>query len=181
MHHDLASRINAVHLDVQRLMGVTVPDLDEALRQQRQRVIVLLDVPVDLAEQFRLSAINSYSDYRTEEDFELEDLSDAFVLNWDRGIVKFEAGMLVADRQPSIDQFVNLLKCVWLFNKFQTSPRLQAADPGESHWPSYVRQLEDVSSSYYGISNRVNVTRISLRNVVVLVVNWLSRRLRLRP
>lgn len=147
MHYDLASRINAVHINVQKLMGVTIPDLDEALRQQTQRATVLLDVPMDIAEQFRVSAITTYVDYRAEEDFELEDLSDAFILNWDKGTIHFEAGVLVADREPPVDQFINLLKCVWLFNRFQNSPRLQTADPSASHWPSYVRQLEDDLSS----------------------------------
>ncbi|KAM5350607.1 hypothetical protein ACJ41O_007112 [Fusarium nematophilum] len=143
MHHDLAYRITAAHQDIRRLMGVLIPDLDEALNQQARRTTVLLDVPLDLAEQFRFAALTGHPEYRAEEDFELHELSDAFILNFNKSTNNFQAGMLVTDRIPPTEQFVNLLKCVWLFRRIQGSPALQNANKETSHWPSYARQLED--------------------------------------
>ncbi|KAJ4246624.1 hypothetical protein NW762_013567 [Fusarium torreyae] len=143
MHRDLADRITAAHHDIRRLMGVLIPDLDEALDQRDQRSVVMLEVPADLDDQFRFAALTGHPEYRIEEDFELSELSDAFILNFHRSTIDFEPGMLVEDRIPAADQYVNLLKCVWIFRRIQTSPALHTANKDTSHWPSYVRQLED--------------------------------------
>ncbi|KAM0551916.1 hypothetical protein ACHAPJ_008255 [Fusarium lateritium] len=143
MHRDLADRITAAHHDIRRLMGVLIPDLDEALDQRDQRSVVMLGVPADLDDQFRFAALTGHPEYRIEEDFELNELSDAFILNFHKSTIDFEPGMLVEDRIPTVDQYVNLLKCVWIFRRIQTSPSLHTANKDTSHWPSYVRQLED--------------------------------------
>lgn len=145
MHADLAYRLDHIHHDIKRLMGVLIPDLDEALRLREQHTTVLLEVPIDLAERFQWAAINGHPEYRTESDFDLSELSDAFIMNFGGSTVNFKAGMRVAERVPPIDQYVNLLKCIWLFRRIQGSRALQEADKEISHWPSYARQLEDVS------------------------------------
>ncbi|KAM0344088.1 hypothetical protein ACHAPU_007809 [Fusarium lateritium] len=103
MHRDLADRITAAHHDIRRLMGVLIPDLDEALDQRVQRSAVLLEVPVDLNDQFRFAALTGHPEYRIEDDFELSELSDAFILNFHKSTVNFESGMLVED--PEIVDF----------------------------------------------------------------------------
>ncbi|KAF5665145.1 hypothetical protein FHETE_6761 [Fusarium heterosporum] len=158
MHRDLADRITAAHHDIRRLMGVLIPDLDEALDQRVQRSAVLLEVPVDLNDQFRFAALTGHPEYRIEDDFELSELSDAFILNFNKSTVNFESGMLVEDRMPSNEQYVNLLKCVWIFRMIQTCPALRVADKDTSHWPSYVRQLEDDLSSQCARFGRELVT-----------------------
>ncbi|KAF4983944.1 hypothetical protein FZEAL_769 [Fusarium zealandicum] len=147
MHQDLACRITAAHHDIRRLMGVLIPDLDEALNQRDQRTTVLLDVPVELDDQFRFAAIAGHPEYRSEHEYELDELSDAFILNFNKSTNDFKPGMLVADRIPPVDKYINLLKCVWVFKKIQASPALQSANRDTSHWPSYARQLEDDLSS----------------------------------
>jgi hypothetical protein len=144
MHRDLAERITVVHHDIRRLMGVLIPDLDEALDQRTQRSVVLLEVPIDLDDQFRFAALTGHPRYRVEDDFELGELSDAFILNFHRSTINFQSGILVEDRVPAVDQYLNLLKCVWIFKRMQASPTLKAANKDTSHWPSYTRQLEDV-------------------------------------
>ncbi|KAL3589432.1 hypothetical protein FPOAC2_11598 [Fusarium poae] len=147
MHRDLAERITVVHHDIRRLMGVLIPDLDEALDQRTQRSVVLLEVPIDLDDQFRFAALTGHPRYRVEDDFELGELSDAFILNFHRSTINFQSGILVEDRVPAVDQYLNLLKCVWIFKRMQASPTLKAANKDTSHWPSYTRQLEDDLSS----------------------------------
>ncbi|KAI8657298.1 hypothetical protein NCS57_01107800 [Fusarium keratoplasticum] len=143
MHADIAYRLDGIHHDIKRLMGVLIPDLDEALRLREQHTTVLLEVPMNLAEQFRFAALTGHSEYRTESDFDLSELSDAFIMNFRGSTANFQAGMLVTDRVPPIDQYINLLKCIWLFRRIQGSRALQEADRDISHWPSYARQLED--------------------------------------
>ncbi|KAF7561449.1 hypothetical protein G7046_g2690 [Stylonectria norvegica] len=146
VHQDLAQRITAVHHDVHRLMGVLVPDLETALNQQARRFISLLDVPMDVAERFRFAALADRPEYSSDDAFELEELSDAFVLNYKNSTINFHSGMLVADRVPPLDEYVNLLKCVWLLRRIKDSTLLLQTDV-DSHWPSYVRQLEDELST----------------------------------
>ncbi|KAF5022559.1 hypothetical protein F66182_5392 [Fusarium sp. NRRL 66182] len=143
MHRDLADRITIVHHDIRRLMGVLIPDLDEALDQRDQRSIILLEVPIDLDDQFRFAALTAHPEYRVEADFELKELSDAFIMNFNKSTVNFESGMLVEERIPPVDQYINLLKCVWILKRIQMSPALRMANKDTSHWPSYTRQLED--------------------------------------
>lgn len=144
MHRDLAERITDMHHDIRRLMGVLIPDLDEALDQRVQRSVVLLEVPVDLDEQFRFAALTGRPKYHVEDEFGLSELSDAFILNFHKSTINFQSGMLVEDRVPAIDQYLNLLKCVWILKRIQASPALRTANNDTSHWPSYTRQLEDV-------------------------------------
>ncbi|KAF4454030.1 hypothetical protein F53441_3414 [Fusarium austroafricanum] len=147
MHQDLADKITAVHHDLRRLMGVLIPDLDEALDQQAQHSVALLEVPADLDNQFRLAALSGHPDCRTEDNFELSELSDAFILNFNKSTINFKSGILVEHRMPTVDQYLNLLKCIWIFGRIQTSAALRGADKDTSHWPSYARQLEEDLSS----------------------------------
>lgn len=142
LQNDMARRITAVHRDIHRLAGVLVPDLELELNQQDQRRTFLLEVPVDLAERFRHAALTERPHYRGNEAFELEDMTDAFVLHYERSTIRFKGGMLVTQKIPPDDQFVNLLKCVWLFKRITICPAVRNPTQ-ESHWPSYVRQLED--------------------------------------
>ncbi|KAI9152034.1 hypothetical protein HJFPF1_09254 [Paramyrothecium foliicola] len=142
VHQDLASRIAAVHLDLHRLMGVMIPNLGQALDQQAQRQVHLLDVPLEIADRFRVAALSDRPEYESDDGFELQELSDAFILNYNRSTIGFRGGLLVADKIPPVDQYLNLLKCVWLYSKISSSPTLANARE-DSHWPSYARQLED--------------------------------------
>ncbi|KAH7324360.1 hypothetical protein B0I35DRAFT_349664 [Stachybotrys elegans] len=146
VHHDLAQRITAVHSDLNRLMGVLIPNLDQALNQQAMREVHLLDIPIDVAERFRMAALTDRPEYNSDDAFELSLLSDAFVLNYKRSTVNFRGGRLISDRIPPVDQYLNLLKCVWLYKRMMISPNLEEAHP-ESHWPSFIKQLEDDVSS----------------------------------
>ncbi|KAK3177784.1 hypothetical protein K4F52_009482 [Lecanicillium sp. MT-2017a] len=144
MHRDLACQINETRMDIHRLIGLLVPDLEKELDEQSKRQVHLLDIPQAIAERIRLAALANRSEYCKDEYFELQDLADAFILNFNKSTVKFKGGLLVKERTPPIDQYLNLLKCVWVFKRIKASPVL--LDMGEeSHWPSYARQLEEVS------------------------------------
>jgi hypothetical protein len=144
MHTDLANRIGSVHFDLRRLIGVLVPDLQHELDQQARREIRLLDVPTDIAEQFRLVALAERPEYDTDTAFPIEELADAFVLHFNKSTKTFSSGMLVSQREPPLDAYLSLLKCIWVLKRIKASPSHHDTSPA-SHWPSYVRQLEDVS------------------------------------
>lgn len=145
MHADLANRITHLHYDLHRFMGVVVPDLETELSNRQQRQIYLLDVPQEFADRFRLAALTDRPEYDSDESFKLGELSDAFILNFHRSTRSFQSGQRVADRIPSLEQYLNLLKCVWLFQRMRRDVPGAVDVSSDSHWPSYVRQLEDVS------------------------------------
>jgi len=146
MHHDLAERITAVHHDIRRLIGILTPDLEAALEQQAHREIHFLDVPVPVAERFRQQSLADRPEYGYDVEPSLGDLTDAFIMHFGTSTVVFRSGMLLETRLPPAEQYLSLLKCVWLAGKFRCCRALREASP-ESHWPSYVRQLEDELSA----------------------------------
>lgn len=173
MHEDLVDRITAVHYDVRRLIGVLTPDLEQALRQQAERRTFVLEIPIEISERFRIASVSERPEYGSDEGYELQELSDAFVLNYNKSTVTFSSGRLVTDRIPSIEQYLNLLKCVWLFRRIKDAPPLQERNP-DSHWPSYIRQLEDVSSAPNSLKlmRQLTLIRICLWNVIDSIQSW---------
>ena len=133
-----------MHIDVRRSMGIVVSDLDQELNQQAHRRVYLLDVPSDVAEKFRAASLTERPELDSDEAFDLEDLSDAFIFNYNRSTQDFRGGMFVSDRIAPVDKYLNLLKCIWLLRKMKNAPQVLDTEPN-SHWPSFVRQLEDVS------------------------------------
>lgn len=72
----------------------------------------------------------------------LTDLTDAFLANFYESTYRFQPGPeLMLHRQPPNDQYVNLLKCIWLMGKIRSSEELENSVT-DSHWPSYVKELE---------------------------------------
>ncbi|CAG9940139.1 unnamed protein product [Clonostachys rosea f. rosea IK726] len=142
IHRDITNQIFALRTQVHQLMGVLVPDLDTELSQRDTREVRLLQVPDQLAEQFRLITATESLDDGSEVSFGIQELSDAFILNYNRSTVSFRGGMLVTDRRPPVDHYINLLKCVWLFEKIEICSSSQAFSP-ESHWPGYINKLQE--------------------------------------
>lgn len=72
----------------------------------------------------------------------LSDSADAFLTNFYASTYMFQPGQeLPLQRQPPNDQYVNLLKCVWLMRKIRSSEELANAS-SDSHWPSYINELD---------------------------------------
>lgn len=148
MHQDLAQRIQSVHLDLRRLIGVLVPDLEQALEQQAHRETHTIAVPEAISERFHREAVSGLPFAASGDGavFDLEQLGDAFVLHFNNSTTSFVAGILVENKQPPTEQYINLLKCVWLMDKIKNSEEFREQN-ADSHWPSYIIQLEDVSIS----------------------------------
>lgn len=141
MHRDLADRIDRVHEDVLRIRGVIIPDLQQELNQKETRAPHTLQVPLNL--EYAFESAFSARDFPS-----LSDLADIFVLFFYQSTVSFKPPTpLARDKVPPYGQYVNLLKCVWLMQRIRASEELQPQMITlESHWPSYVEELEKVLS-----------------------------------
>ncbi|KAF9869676.1 hypothetical protein CkaCkLH20_12863 [Colletotrichum karsti] len=143
--HQVHIAIQAVHGDLHRLIGVLVPDLQQALDQQAHREEHTLEVPVLVDESFQRAW-----DSRSPSDPEpsLREMTDAFVLHFDKSTINFTPiGILVENKIPPLHQYLNLLKCVWLKKHIDQSPELSGVVRGVSHWPSYIQELKDCLST----------------------------------
>ncbi|KAF6831467.1 hypothetical protein CPLU01_06752 [Colletotrichum plurivorum] len=149
VHRDLAQRIQAVHGDLHRLMGVLVPDLEKELEQQARRELHTLDMPPMVKQGLQKAWMN-----RSTDDLgppSLQDMTDAFVTHFNKSTVTFSPlGILVENRIPPLEMYVNLLKCIWIKEQILESPQLRQITPGVSHWPSFIQELEDTLSTQCG-------------------------------
>ncbi|EFQ31978.1 hypothetical protein CGRA01v4_13160 [Colletotrichum graminicola] len=142
VHQDLAHRISAVHLDLHRLIGVLVPDLEHALAQQARREPIQLEIPQIVADGLQ----HAWAAERQQDGSgsSLQEMADVFVLHYHKSTANFTAGILVENRIPDIEQYLSLLKCIWVMRHIRESPELRQSATGSlSHWPSYIQQLED--------------------------------------
>lgn len=124
------------------MIGVLVPDLKTALDQQDARLIRLLPVPPevdrDLETVFRLHSAWQEGQYPP-----LRDIADAFIMSLENSTKCFRPGVRACESTPPVAQYLNLLTCLFLMRKMRESEELLAA-PVQSHWPSYVNELEEV-------------------------------------
>ncbi|KAK1487918.1 hypothetical protein CABS01_12793 [Colletotrichum abscissum] len=141
IHEDLAGRMNAMHLDLRRFMGILVPDMEQALAQQVHRESLHFDVPPDIEDGF----LRAWAADRPDDAFEpsLQEIADAFVIHYHKSTVGFTAGILVENKVPELGQYISLLKCVWLMRRIRRSNELTQQGRTLSHWPSYIQELED--------------------------------------
>ncbi|KAK2055404.1 hypothetical protein LY76DRAFT_520520 [Colletotrichum caudatum] len=142
MHQDLAHRISSVHHDLHRLIGVLVPDLEHALAQQGRREPIQLEIPPIVADGLQHAWMADRQQGALGPS--LREMADVFVLHYHKSTANFTAGILAEDRIPDIEQYMSLLKCIWVMRHIRGSPELrQSTMSSLSHWPSYIQQLED--------------------------------------
>ncbi|OHF04642.1 hypothetical protein CORC01_00113 [Colletotrichum orchidophilum] len=141
VHQDLARRMMDLHLDLHRLIGVLVPDLEQALAQQAQREPIQLEVPQNIDDGFQRAWTTDRPDGAL--DPSLQEMADAFVIHYHKSTIGFTAGMLVENRVPELEQYINLLKCIWLMRRIRDLPEMTQSAMTLSHWPSYIQELED--------------------------------------
>jgi hypothetical protein len=153
IHRDLAERINAVadqvvavHHSILHLQGLLIPDVEQAMSEQGNAVVIQLDIPVDIESKFRTSAEKSYPEIRTTGNFPLQAGADIFVEHFENSTKNFTAkGNFLDDRKPPPQQYLALLKSVWIMRCLTECNALKDA-PRHSQWHGYVQQLnEDLS------------------------------------
>lgn len=146
IHRDLADRIDAVHQSVLRLEGLLIPDVKQAMNEQERAVVIDVIIPVDIENKFRTSAEKSYPEIRMTGKFPLKAGADVFVEHFEGSTKNFTAkGNFLDDRKPPPQQYLALLKSIWVMRCLIECDALRNA-PRDSQWPGYVQQLnEDLS------------------------------------
>jgi len=146
IHRDLADRIDAVHQSVLHLQGLLIPDVQQAMHEQENPAVIDVIVPIDIENKFRISAEKSCPEYRLSGNFPLQAGADAFVEHFEESTKNFIAkGNFLDDRKPLPQQYLALLKSIWIMRCLKECDALRDA-PGDSQWPGYVQQLnEDLS------------------------------------
>lgn len=143
IHEDLASRIDTVYREVRmiRLGGMVVDDPQQGKEELDKHAAPSLPVPPEYVVRFERASELGNPGLRDSPDFPLGEGSEALITLFEKATLKFEPGIFLHERSPSPEQYLNLLKCVWILQKLKSNPRLQRADPN-SHWPSFINQLE---------------------------------------
>jgi hypothetical protein len=146
IHHDLAKRIDAVHRSVLHLQGLLIPDVEQAMSEQHDRVIpASIVVPSVIENKFQVAAGKSRPETLTQSNFPLQAGADAFVEHFKESTKNFTPGNFLRDRTPTPKQYLSLLKCIWIMNRLEQSEALKNT-PADSQWPGYIGQLnEDMS------------------------------------
>ncbi|KAH8594198.1 hypothetical protein B0O99DRAFT_742105 [Bisporella sp. PMI_857] len=145
IHRDLADRIDAVHRSILHLHGLLIPDIEQAMTEQRRVMPIPLGVPPDIERKFQAAAEKSYPQTRMLGHFPLQAGADAFVTHMKASTKNFTAGNFLRDRTPQINQYIALLKCIYIIRCLHESDELRGA-PSDSQWPAYINQLnEDLS------------------------------------
>lgn len=141
MHWDLADRIQSLHDEVLKIPGVATTEgilgnniHPNFLFEDSSPCIPIPRAAEDLFESAFVAA-NAPSVNPS-----LSNLSDVFLSSFYESTYRFQPG-LDLHRQPPNDQYINLLKCIWLMRKMQSSEELGNAVP-DSHWPSYIKELD---------------------------------------
>lgn len=141
----LDMRLDHIHTDIRQIMGVLIPDLNQELNELQMSQNHLLDVPRDIAENFKASYLDERPVQLGDQDPTLDCLADVLVTHFQASTRSFRSGLLVEQRTPTPEQYVNLLKSIWLLRIVKESlPHQPSNSP--SHWPSYIKRLEDVSN-----------------------------------
>ncbi|KAL2370407.1 hypothetical protein RJZ57_005168 [Blastomyces gilchristii] len=141
VHQDLAARMSSMHNDLRRLMGVIVPDFKEEMDHQRKDETFVIEIPPNFSLKFQQAAEINHPEFANGRQLPLADTANAFVFHFGKGTAKLKAARfdLIAQRTVSVIAYVNLLKCIWLMKHMEG---YQASEGSElSHWPSYVRAL----------------------------------------
>jgi hypothetical protein len=150
VHQDLASRIDVVHAAVLKIQGILVPDLQEVVSQLENQRSFTLTIPPELEARIQKAAEIDHPELRDGDLFPLGEGAEAFVIQFNNATIRFEAGRLADERMPSAEQYLNLLKCVWIMRRLQNTRELSNLGQ-QSHWPSYIKQLDAVRGSFPSI------------------------------
>lgn len=126
--------------EVLRLQGVIVPELQQALDRQEAQTPLLV-VPATIRDK-----LDDIYDRTTPRSPSLTDLADAFVTYFNESTKDFKpASRIARDKVPPDKAYLNLMKCIWLLEKVKDTEEFRNV-PEESHWTSYVAELEKLLS-----------------------------------
>lgn len=132
-----------MHEDLRGLIERIDPDYRQARKIQAHKETSFLEVPEYIDAKFERASAISHPELAANA-WSPEEAVDAFIVHFNQSTVKFREGILLTERTPPGEQFLSLMKCVWIMGRMKATTHLQQVGP-HSHWPSYVKQLDQVA------------------------------------
>jgi hypothetical protein len=65
-------------------------------------------------------------------------------LHFDKSTTLFRTNTFVSQLTPPLEQYLNLLKSIWIYEQIQEKVLAGGHPESDSHWPSFVKQLKHV-------------------------------------
>jgi hypothetical protein len=153
IYRDLSTRIQDVHTELrqtrtelQSLISRFDPDLAQNLGLQQHGPISEVPIPDSIRQELKI-AFRLHPDLRlcgSSYDVPIRDIADAYIRIFGMSTRKFEPDE--RNREPQEHQYMALLTSQFLMFKMLESHEVRASSP-TSHWPSYIRTLQQVSRS----------------------------------
>ncbi|OCK79264.1 hypothetical protein K432DRAFT_455910 [Lepidopterella palustris CBS 459.81] len=145
IHGDLASRIDEVHTSLMNLQGLLIPDVAEAIIENDLCKDIPLQVPEHIDKKFLEAAARSRPAVRDPGRFPLQLGADSFLEHFQNSTKTFKAGRFLVDRTPEPEKYLNLLKCIWILKRIQSSTSFTEIreTSTDSQWPGYINQLHE--------------------------------------
>lgn len=145
IHGDIADRIDAVHMSVMKLQGLIIHDVAQAIDETGTHEIALVEIPEHIESKFLEAAAKSRPEIRNLSSFPIRLGADSYVEHFDNSTKIFVAGRFLVNKTPDPEQYLNLLKCVWILKRIECSNAFRELDGGstDSQWPNYIKQLHE--------------------------------------
>ncbi|OAQ83625.1 aspartate aminotransferase protein [Purpureocillium lilacinum] len=144
-HGDLAQRITSLHVDVLRvnrnidtLIAQHYPDVAAAIEQRLEQELCSVRIPDPLLG--RLGGM--FDRHKLGRPPTLHEMADCFLIQFEKSTVILPISVDDDRQSPPVDQYLALLKCQLVMDRMKDTNELR--NPRRmSHWPGYVRALEE--------------------------------------
>ncbi|KAJ6445243.1 aspartate aminotransferase [Purpureocillium lavendulum] len=144
-HGDLAQRITSLHVDVLRvnrnidtLIAQHYPDVAAAIEQRLEQELCSVRIPDPLLG--RLGGM--FDRHKLGRPPALHEMADCFLIQFEKSTVILPISVDDDRQSPPVDQYLALLKCQLVMDRMKDTNELR--NPRRmSHWPGYVRALEE--------------------------------------
>lgn len=156
-----------MHTDVRLILSILngTVNIDQAAGELQHGDLYFLEMPEALVQGFAASTTRERpaSVYNG---LPLPDMAEAFAQHFAKStrLVPAASSGPVGPQQrvrPPVQLYVNLMKCVWLMHRMMDSADLRNSGR-QSHWPGYVRQLqEDLSNECLRFSRDLDVPSVA--------------------
>ncbi|KAI4164534.1 MAG: hypothetical protein LQ342_001847 [Letrouitia transgressa] len=102
-----------------------------------------ISIPADILTRFTLAVnIKRPSCFNNNSDWPLREGFDALVFHYSKSTIEFNSRPELGETSPDGQQYLNLLKCIWIIDQLKASTHFREAGP-DSLWADYMRSLED--------------------------------------
>ncbi|KIX08130.1 uncharacterized protein Z518_02786 [Rhinocladiella mackenziei CBS 650.93] len=135
----IITRIDAVHGQVENVIGLLTSNVPQAIRQQQ--ISHTLHIPPALEARFGQAAEPNVTNQCHAANRSLPELTEAFLLHLRQSTIDFQPRRSFQQQTAPIEEYINLLKCVWLMERIEQH-LTPSPEENDSHWPSFIKGLK---------------------------------------